>query len=364
MSSRLHVLVPDGNSTWALSVIRCLSQVEDYKIFVLANKKRAATKYSRYTAAFNFLKRGDDEQWLQLVNAEIASKSIDIVVPIAEHEISFFIKHKALLNPSAKIIPLPSLEAFEIATNKKRLSDFALKHQISHPRSFYVSNEEERKTFLLEATFPVLIKPLNEKGGDGIKKILSKDKFPKRSKSALFIQEYIEGYDIDCSVLCLNGNILTHTVQKGNLKGHSAFAPQLGFDFIKNEEVLKAVSNVMSQLNWSGVAHLDLRYDELAQDYKLIEINARFWGSVEASERAGVNFPHLAIQLAINGVIPDTDFDAIPYMRLKGVLKSIKRRPSFIFNTKFLMDYTEVKAFLKDPLPTAYKFREWLGRRL
>jgi len=363
MSLKLNVLLPDGDSTWALSVLQCLSQTEGYKVFVLSNKKRTSTKYSKFTSYYKFYQRPSEAAWLDCINYEIEANSIDVVMPVAETEISFLIKNKHKVSQRAKVILLPELKNFETVINKNKLSDFAKSHGIPHPKSFHITTEVEKEAVLSVVNFPLLIKPLSEKGGDGIEKIISKEQFPKHIAQPLFIQEYIEGYDIDCSVLCQNGKVLTHTIQKGNLKGDSIFAPQLGLDFLDCDEVLKIAIDTMSKLNWSGVAHLDLRYDEIAKEYKLIEINARFWGSVEASRVAGINFPDISIQLALGEIIEHQAYNHISYMRLKGVLKEIKSHPSFIFKRKYLMNNTETKTVLSDPLPTMYKFREWLGRQ-
>lgn len=366
MSTKLHVLVPDGDSTWALSVIQCLSHIERYKLFVLSNKKRTATKYSKYTSYYKYYKRTTETDWLEIVKNEIRANNISVVVPIAEPEHSFFIKYKDAISQISKIIPLPELSNFEIAKGKKLLSDFAETNNIAHPRSFYITSESDKQQMLATANFPILIKPVDQKGGDGIIKVMTGEDFEEQVPKIvqpLFIQEYIEGYDIDCSVLCLNGKIITYTIQKGTLVGHNPYAPQLGFDFITNEEVFQIAKTTMSKLNWSGVAHLDLRYDSKTNSYLLLEINPRFWGSIEGSRVSGINFPDLAIQLAQGNLPTDNGFSAISFMRLKGVFKSIKRRPGFIFNRSYLMNNTEVKTFLNDPLPTLYKFREWLGRQ-
>ncbi|SDS70694.1 ATP-grasp domain-containing protein [Formosa sp. Hel1_31_208] len=365
MSEKLNVLVPDGNSTWALSVIHCLSQIETYKIFVLSRKKRTATKYSKFTTYYKYYPRQITEPWVDIINKEIELNSISIVLPIAEAEISFFIKHQNDISQQAKVIPLPGLTQFDISVNKKSLHEFCELNQIPHPKSYYLT-PDGTKVNLNEMNFPILIKPLDLKGGDGIERVDSAPQLRKKlrgHKDSYFIQEYIKGYDIDCSVICLNGDIVTHTIQKGNLKGNNAYAPQLSFEFLNNDEVLEIARDVMAKLNWSGVAHLDLRYDEQASSYKLIEINPRFWGSIEGSLNAGVNFPDLAIQLALQQTIGCKAFDHVQYMRLKGVIKTILRRPHFLFKYKFLMNHTELKSFLKDPLPTFYKFREWLGRK-
>ncbi|MEM5564630.1 ATP-grasp domain-containing protein [Psychroserpens sp. AS72] len=366
MTVSCNVLIPDGDSTWALSVMQCLSQVEGYNIFVLSNKKRTATKYSKFTSYYKFYNRPDDEDWVDVINSEIEKHSITVVLPIAERELLFFINNGAKISSSARIIPLPNSKNFELAIDKKKLSDFANLHSLPHPNSFFITSETDTQDVLSKIQFPILVKPLDLKGGDGILKVNSKEKFEshiKKENRPIFIQEFIEGYDIDCSVLCQNGDVLSYTIQKGNLKGHNTFAPQLAFDFLQNDEVLNVAKLTMSKLNWSGIAHLDLRYDAKTKDYKLIEINARFWGSVEGSMFAGVNFPQKAVQLALNQELIDEDYKHIHYMRFKGVLKTIKRNPMFIFRRTYLMNNTETKTFLKDPLPTFYKFIEWLGRR-
>lgn len=368
MGSELNVLIPDGNSTWALSVMNCLSQNSEYKFYVLSNKKRTGTKYSKNTSYYKYYKSTTDEAWLDIVSKEVTTNNISVIIPIAEDEIRFFIKNSHLLPPSVKVIPLPEILDFETAIDKHKLSVFLDSHNLPHPKSQYFDSLKSYFDKEFRLHFPVLMKPLHEKGGDGIRKFSTKLKLDNYLNKHpdfkdFFIQEYIEGYDIDCSVLCQNGNVLTHTIQKGNLIGHNAFAPQLGFDFLKNEEVLTVVKKLMQKLNWSGVAHIDLRYDANTNDYKIIEINARFWGSVEGSKFAGINFPDLAIQLAIHNTIEAKHFDEIHYMRLKGVLKSIKRKPSFLFKKDYLLNNSEARSFLNDPFPTCFKFIEWLGRR-
>nr|WP_321222978.1 ATP-grasp domain-containing protein [uncultured Psychroserpens sp.] len=367
MTRSQNILITDGNSTWALSVLQCLAQIEGYHVFVLSNKKRTATKFSKYTSYYKFYERPDDESWVKIINTEIDKHNISVILPIAEQESLFYIKYGNQILSTAKIIPLPLLRDFETAIDKKALSEFSKSYDIPHPNSFFITSNNDEQACISQINFPVLIKPLSLKGGDGIKKISARERLDEllvNSNQPLFVQEYIEGYDIDCSVLCLNGKVLNHTIQKGNLNGHNAFAPQLAFDFLQNDEVLQVAKLAMAKLNWSGIAHLDMRYDLKAKNYKLIEINARFWGSVEGSMFAGVNFPHKVIQLALNQEVSNDGFEAIHHMRFKGVLKSIKRNPLFIFRRKYVLNNTEAKTFLKDPIPTLYKFREWLGRRI
>lgn len=368
MKAKCHVLIPDGNSTWALTVINCLSQNSDYKLFVLSDKKRTATKFSKHISYYKHYKKTSDKHWLDIISKEVEAHNISVIVPIAEDEFRFFISNQKLLSNSVNVIPLPGIQNFETAINKHQLSCFLDKNDLPYPKYKHFDNFKSYSKATFGLNFPVIIKPLHEKGGDGIVKFKNQKELhhyleKQTNLDDLFFQEYIEGYDIDCSVLCLDGEILIHTVQKGKLEGDNSFAPQLCFDFLNNDIILDVVSKLMQALNWSGVAHIDLRYDENTNDYKIIEVNARFWGSVEGSKFAGINFPDLAIQLALNKQIEKQEYNEIEYMRLKGVLKTIKRNPLFIFKKNYLLNNTEAVSFLKDPIPTLYRFREWLERR-
>lgn len=366
MSARLNVLIPDGDSTWSMAVIHCIMQVEIYSLFVLSNSKHTAAKYSKYTQYYKYHNRSSKALWLDTIIKEVELNDIDIIVPIAEDEISFFIENRSKISDHTTVIPLPELSSFATASDKNALSEFCEIHKLPHPKSRLFSSNFKAESHSIDIDFPILIKPLDQKGGDGILKINDYTDFIKQIDSKngdTFIQEYISGYDIDCSVLCSEGEILYYTIQKGNLKGHNDFAPQLGFELFENNTVRDVVKTIMSKLNWSGIAHLDLRYDEVSKRYFVIEINPRFWGSIGASLNAGVNFPHLAIQLALHNRIDEVHFKPTNYMRLKGVIKSIRRQPGLILKRKYLLEHTEVNLFIKDPLPTMYRFVEWLKRQ-
>ena len=363
MNSKLNILIPDGHSTWTMSVVNCISTFKNYKLFILSDKKNTSVKFSRYTQEYKFVKYDSDTERLQLILDELKNNNIHLILPIAEKTIQFLIENFESLSNHVKIIPLPKLADFKIAINKFELSKFLKEHDLPHPKSILIDCKKSFEDFERDFTFPILVKPLQEKGGDGIQKFTSIGLFKQfYIDQVLFVQEYINGYDIDCSVLCDKGKILNYTIQKGNLAGHNQFAPQLGLEFLENEEVLEVVSHLMELLNWSGVAHIDLRYDAYNKNYKIIEINARFWGSVEASKIAGINFPQLVIESALGNSNSSLEYKPITYLRFKGFLKTVKRNPLTIFNIKFILNYTEARSVLKDPLPTLYKFREWLGR--
>src|SRR4029077_11048979 len=55
---------------------------------------------------------------------------------------------------------------------------------------------------------------------------------------------------------------------------------------------------LLGPIGWHGVAMMEYKQDQNTGDFFLMEINGRFWGSLQLAIDAGVDFPFLAWQLA------------------------------------------------------------------
>ncbi|PKM77198.1 MAG: hypothetical protein CVU90_08580 [Firmicutes bacterium HGW-Firmicutes-15] len=230
-------------------------------------------------------------------------------------------------------------------------------HQLHNKWEFYLLlsslNMPTPRTFLLDRVplsydsfpleFPVLTKPLNGKGGEGIQYFKTKKHFDEAIRDLalpLIVQEYIPGQDIDLSAFCINGSLIAWTIQEqtlGILK------------FVENEEVLEICTNVLNMTNYSGVVHFDLRIDARDNSIKFLECNPRFWGSIYESAKAGVNFPERVAKVVISGEMPSPQsFPVIAWVPFKK--KELLFHPVFLIKQlhttgPFFFDYLR---FLKD----------------
>lgn len=362
MADSINILIPDGESTWAINVIQCLRDQSHLKLHIVSAKPRTAVTFSKYISSYRYYEQSSD--WLNTVNDVIEKKQIQLIVPIAEKSCQFLISNRENIDGSAKIMMLPTFDSYTTAIDKRKLYHFLINENLPTPQSLFIEPHSKNSINLDCFKFPVLLKPLDQKGGIGIQRFGNRKDLESfiasNNEQGLFIQQYISGYDIDCSVLCEDGNIIAHTIQKGFLGAKNPYAPQLGFEFLKNDAVYQVTSNVMKALNWNGIAHLDLRHDAEADDYKLLEINARFWGSTEASKSVGVNFPLQIIRKSLGLSLTQTTYRNEQFMRYKGLFI----QPSKLFNWSFVKNNTDVFSVLKDPIPTLYRFKEWLFRKI
>nr|WP_246454619.1 ATP-grasp domain-containing protein [Hyunsoonleella aquatilis] len=205
--------------------------------------------------------------------------------------------------------------------------------------------------------FPVLAKPtLDSGGGEGIEKFRREEEVIAFFKSNKFhidylVEEFIEGYDLCCNVLCGEGEIIAYTVHKGLMKGQKVFGPSVGLEFLYNQEVLELATKLMKALKWSGVANLDLRYDQISKKFRIIEMNPRFWYNVDASAVFGVNFPNLYLMTSLGRTVKIEDYKTKKYLNINGITKRLKSDPLFVFNFKSLVINSQLRFAFRDPMP-------------
>jgi predicted ATP-grasp superfamily ATP-dependent carboligase len=279
-------------------------------------------------------------------------------MPIDVPAIRCLSQHRKKIVKSNTLGLLPTFEIFDTADDKAELSKHLTLYNIPAPQTFLYKKGEICNESPLG--FPVILKLFENIGGGAGVFIFNDNESLKnfflnsQVNPGYLIQEYIEGYDIDCSVLCDQGNILAYTIQKGIMKGTNDFTPQLGVEFLFEEALYEVVEKLMVSLNWSGVAHIDMRYDVKDENFKVIEINPRFWGSLDASLIAGVNFPHFYCLSSKSIKFDVPKYDNVRFLNLVGLNKAFKKNKLFLFKFKFLLNNTPLKFFEKDPLPLIY----------
>ena len=354
--NEISILILEGESNFFQSVVNCLSQIKRVSIYLLLNKKHSEIRYSRKLLNVSYYPKAESEkEWIATINGEIKKYKIDIIMPTDEFGIETIIKNKLHITDYSKLPILSSLKSFNIANNKGLLAKHLLKHAIPCPKTFFYSKNELLENII--PNYPILIKPTKDSGGGkGIFKFknfaeLKNHLLSNKFSCDFIIQEFIKGYDCGCNILAKEGEIKAFTIQKGRLWDDSPFSYQIGLVFLYEQQVYNIVEKLIKSLNWSGVANIDLRFDERDRSFKVLEINPRFWGTTEASEIAGVNFPYLYALLSLNEEFKIPKYKHVKFLSLLGLKKTVKMNRFFIFNWSFIFSKTPIKYYMNDPLP-------------
>lgn len=355
------VLIPDSESdtTLALQVVYCLSAIGKVKVYVMSSEKKNILKYSKHVNHFFYNAFSSELEWIEYINSKVRTYNIDLIMPIYEYGAHRILKNLNKLEHKDRLCLLPKLKDFNNARNKGLLYEFMTQHSIPCPLSKVLNSRADLNTVSLD--YPLIAKPVEGyAGGRGIKVLNNHSDLIQyydamSTKSQIIAQKYIKGYDISCNVLCDNGKILAYTFQKANNQNDN-LSPLISFKFFENAQLYDILKSLMQKLNWSGLANIDVRFDEKDNSFKVLEINPRSWFNIDASAIAKVNFPYLYALKSLNLEINPSKANTFEYYNFKGLFKKILKNPLIVFNYNFLKKQTPLFFALGDPLPLIYKF--------
>lgn len=315
----MNVLVTDGESRSALAVTRSFGR-RGYSIFVSGVEAHNISGSSKYCKK-NYqtpdpLKDGNKfaEKLCQIVKKE----KIDIVFPITEQSIYRLNKVRSQLPPNV-ILSCAHAEIMEAVSNKYRLFELAQNTDIPIPETVFVAGREEffEKGNRI-SSFPVVVKPAFSRipDGDGfisagVMYAASHHELMRLYESTpvlrypSLIQEFITGpgtglftlFDVDHHLALFSHRRLLEKPPSG---GVSVISESITLD----PEMVKWAERLLSEVKWKGVAMVEFKRDIRDGRAKLMEINGRFWGSLQLAVSSGVDFPALSMNYYL-GKKPD-----------------------------------------------------------
>ncbi len=354
-SRPFSVLVLDGESPYALRVVQCLVTHQPARVHVLSQSARTPLRFSRLVESFQTWDGVDDPSAVERCSAHARRLGVDLYVGTAEAAVRFLARERSRL--TLPCVPVPALDNLQTSLDKWKLAEFLRDRALTHPPTVLCMSGEASRAEMRALRFPVLMKPRLGGNGFGIRRFQDAEALESHLAASsgnygeFIAQTEIRGRDIDCSVLCSEGEVLAYTIQQG-FTPSAAFKSPGGVEFVHDPAVIQIVRKLMAALRWNGVAHIDLRYDLDSGAVNIIEINPRFWGSVLASLHAGVNFPHLACQAALGMAFDQPDFHSCRYVAGSTAVSYWKRGKFGKSAAGFSFTDTVFWYSRWDPLPT------------
>jgi predicted ATP-grasp superfamily ATP-dependent carboligase len=314
---KIDVLLTDGNYKNTYVILRALKK-QGLKVGVLYNSFLSLSFFSRfpdkrYFISTDLLKDSSEESYI-LYKSELLKilqkDEIRVFMPVGNLSFRFASKYEDELKKYTRV-PVAKKEIMEIAQNKMKTFEFAEKIGIPIPKTIYIKDSKDILTVSETMNYPCVIKKTNfYEGGviycnnkfelkENLNRLINK---MKTGASYPIIQEYIEGpgtgfYGIFKDGKCINFFMHERIREYPTTGGASTFAKS-----VYSENLRKLGTKLLECLGWSGVAMVEFKKDNKDGNYKLMEINPKFWGSLELSYRAGINFPYLNYLIALDEV--------------------------------------------------------------
>ena len=300
-----RVLILDGSQNSSLAILRSLGrkgvecEVGEWFLPNLCTFSNYCKKKIKYPPPAE-----DPDQFSQFILKYISSNEFDAIYPVTDITIPLVLdilkntKYKNLVSHINK-------QQYLIASDKYKLIDIAKSFSVPCPETFVVNESSDLFAISKRLDYPVVIKPEKSKIMFQNRIVSLNVKYAKNSKELVdiltrglkykinfLVQRIINGEGIGFFSLYQNGEPKRTFYHKRILeKPPSGGVSVLCESTAEDLKVKEYAYKILNELKWHGVAMVEFKKDYKTGIPYLMEINARFWGSLQLAILCGVDFP-------------------------------------------------------------------------
>jgi len=306
------VLVTDGHFRKTLAVVRSLGRKG---IHVTVGERTFLntsffSKYCTRRLVYPSPRRSPD-QFIEFLLKEIKENHYDCLFPMEEETLLLLANYHSEISPYTYLLS-PDLKKIEFVRDKRNLMEFAETHGIPTPKTFQISPSLSPSSLMAEGRvgeipIPAVIKPRISSGSFGIIYVKKREDLIPSYQSVHvrypfpLIQEWIPdgGGTFGLSALFDEAsNIKAAFVHKKLRMYPVQGGPSTLREGVEHPQIMELGLSLFKSLNWAGVGMVEFKVDPRDGIPKLMEINPRFWGSLQLAIVSGVDFPYLILRMA------------------------------------------------------------------
>lgn len=302
----------DGEQRAALAVVRSLGRA-GHECEVASPRRRSLAGASRYAAASHAVPDPlrAPAAFASAVESLVRQRAVGMVIPIADPSLFSLLAVRERLAPA--VLPFPDLDVVRGVADKAGVTRLCAEVEIAVPRQRVLRRRGEDLRGI--EGFPIVVKPARsvvECGASrvklGVTYAANAPELQERLAAIppeghpVLLQQRIEGPGIGIFLLRWEGQVravFSHRRlrEKPPTGGVSVFRESIPAD----AALVERSNHLLQRLGWQGVAMVEYKVDATTGTPYLMEINGRFWGSLQLAIDAGVDFPRLLAELVARG---------------------------------------------------------------
>lgn len=319
----MRVLVTNGDTRPALAITRSLGNL-GHEVVVAAERQPSLAAASRHCAARETYPAPDPpgNAFVESIATIVARRRIELLLPVTEIAATLLGEHRDRI-PRECALPLPATTSLRIANDKARVLEMAKRLGVPVPETRLVATADQSARMAFR--YPVVIKPSRSRvatasrwvsGGveyaaDEADLRLRLSRLP-REHFPVLLQERIQGAGVGVFACYQQGRPCAwfshrRLREKPPSGGVSVLCESVALDPVS----VAHAERLLSALEWHGIAMVEFKRSDRDGELKLMEINGRFWGSLQLAIDAGLDFPALVARIAAGQSI-----DAQPAYRI------------------------------------------------
>ena len=382
------ILVLDANQRSALAIIRSLGRkgllivAGDSVTSPLGEASRFVADSVRYQDP-----AAAPAQFISEITNIVDRLAIDTIIPATDLTTMLLVSQSNLFKNAH--LAAPPAASYEALTNKAHLVDLARKLGVSVPETRVVKTADAAVDAAHDFGFPVVLKPARSrylKGGHvqstRVQIVQRADSLSAAVRSLSWlgdipclVQRFVPGYGAGAFALYgPSGPIAWFAHRRLREKPPSGGVSVLSESVPLDPALQSAATKLLAAVCWRGVAMVEFRIATDGTPY-LMEVNGRFWGSLQLSIDSGIDFPWLLYKLTqgmpVNAPAPYTvgqrlrwllgDFDSLLLeLRQNSAGIGRKTRALAAFASSFLdLRCRQEILRLHDPKPSIREVIQW-----
>ena len=301
----MKILILDAHSNAALAIVQSLGHA-GHEVYLAGTNLNSISWHSSYIKEKNiypdpYQNKNNFKKWI--VNFQNKEK-FDFIIPATDGTIYPLMEIRNAKSDYSEFV-LPTDESFKWVFDKDKTTELALRLNINIPKTYIVRTQKELYNY---NNFPYFVKPARSKvwiNGKGYHLEAKLVKNTNELNSAInkyisygvvLIQEYVFGQGIGIETLCRNGKVVKLFAHKRIHEfpltgGGSTYRVSIE----SPKDLLNATKKILEEIKWNGVAMVEFKKN--GENYWLMEINGRFWGSLPLAIFAGIDFPTYLIDM-------------------------------------------------------------------
>lgn len=311
--SGVRAIVTDADQRLGLYVIRSLGRAGCRVTALSAAKESKPIGFSsRYAAECHQLPPGDYRDLLPEAIEQLASKH-DLLMPVATYSLMLVGRFAERLSG---LVPFytPPREDLHIASDKGAVTRIGRQVGVPVPETYEGLDPDtiDRWAEEMSGQYPLVVKFKDDKRGGGWDPA---DRYSIVRSPAELVGEYRRMHEVGEFPLvqeCVEGDGYGFFAITGpDCEPVATFChrrlreypisggPSTLCESVRDEHLVELGTRLLKAMKWRGVAMVEFKQSRRTGEYKLLEINPRFWGSLPLALQCGVDFPVYQAQLAL-----------------------------------------------------------------
>jgi len=298
----MRVFVTDGHFRKTLALVRSLGE-KGVSVTVGERTFLNTSFFSKYCSnrVVYPSPRRYPQRFIEYLLREIKKHHYDCLFPMEEETLLLIAKYRSEISKYTYLL-IPELEKIEFVRDKGKLIQFAETHGIPVPKT-YPSFSSPLPSFPI----PAVIKPRISSGSFGILYVKKREElqpsYQKVHERYPFplIQEYIPdgGGTFGLSALFDEASKVKAAFVHKKLRMYPVQGgPSTLRESVNHPQIMEIGLSLLKALKWVGVAMVEFKVDPRDGLPKLMEVNPRFWGSLQLAILSGIDFPYLILRMA------------------------------------------------------------------